>query len=127
MNTDQGLPWFYFVCWARERNSANFNRFLSFLSFVSFILGYVSRCSMARIVWNIPCLLLPPLIMDRLMPFLPRVPSLRMAAELVVITSLIFIGVPPALALFPQRDSLPGRRLEPEFHGHERLFFNKGL
>jgi hypothetical protein len=39
--------------------------------------------------------------------------------------------VPPALAVFPQRDSIAVRSLEPELQARasrgERVFFNKGL
>ena len=47
----------------------------------------------------------------------------------------VLIFVPPALAVFPQQDSLPVGKLEPQFQGLkdkegkpiETLYFNKGL
>eukprot|EP00043_Microstomoeca_roanoka_P008435 m.81220 g.81220 ORF g.81220 m.81220 type:complete len:76 (-) comp14239_c0_seq2:1219-1446(-) len=61
--------------------------------------------------------------------------TLRMATELLVIAVSVAVGVPPALAAFPQRDSLPVSKLEPKFanlfdkEGRpiDRVFFNKGL
>jgi hypothetical protein len=39
------------------------------------------------------------------------------------------IFVPPALAVYPQYDSLPASKIEAKFQGNgvERVYFNKGL
>lgn len=96
------------------------------------------KCSAARVLWNIPIMVIPPLIMSRLekLPLLARSPRGRLAAEATVIFGCLMAGVSPALAAFPQRDRVPARSLEPEFHAlydsedHtliEHVFYNKGL
>jgi hypothetical protein len=66
---------------------------------------------------------------------LPKNPRIQLITELLVIGACLWIGVPPALAVFPQQDSLSAEELEVEFQNLmtksgkpvERLYFNKGL
>ena len=67
----------------------------------------------------------------------PHTPCTHFSAAVhsVCLCDQIATGVPPALAAYPQRDSLPVERVEPEFQNRrdsagkpiERVFFNKGL
>lgn len=64
-----------------------------------------------------------------------RVPRLRMVTELAVLTGLLMVVVPMAIAVFPQEVIAPVSSLEPEFHhlndkqGYpiQTLTYNKGL
>lgn len=95
------------------------------------------KCAMARIIWNVPVMILPPVIMSRLerFPVIAANPRLRIACEIGVVTTCLLCAVSPALAFFPQRDSLPVDALEDEFsglvdstgHPVTRVWYNKGL
>jgi sideroflexin-5 len=97
----------------------------------------IAKCAAARVLWNIPIMMVPPLIMTRLERTGPlqRNPRLKMAIEIGVITSCLLGAVSPALAIFPQRDSIEADKLEPQFRGLRdaqgrpvtRLWYNKGL
>ncbi|CAM9795234.1 unnamed protein product [Choristocarpus tenellus] len=97
----------------------------------------LAKCAAARVIWNVPVMVLPPVIMTRLekLPLLACNPRLRMACETAVVTACLLGAVSPALAFFPQRDSIPVEKLEPEFKGHlgtnglpvTHLWYNKGL
>lgn len=62
-------------------------------------------------------------------------PRLRIACETAVVTACLLGAVSPALAFFPQRDSIPVEKLEPKFFGLKdasgkpvtRVWYNKGL
>ncbi|CAM9996368.1 unnamed protein product [Discosporangium mesarthrocarpum] len=97
----------------------------------------LAKCAAARVIWNIPVMVFPPLIMTRLekLPLLAGNPRLRLACETAVVTGCLLGAVSPALAFFPQRDSLPTEKLEAQFQGLvgkdgrpvTRLWYNKGL
>eukprot|EP00056_Hartaetosiga_gracilis_P009382 m.134381 g.134381 ORF g.134381 m.134381 type:complete len:329 (-) comp13114_c1_seq2:1308-2294(-) len=96
----------------------------------------IEKCALVRALWCIP-ICLPPFIMAQVekIPVIRANKRLAFAVELLVIFSCIQIGVPPALAAFPQRDSLPVDVLEEEFRNRtdasgnlvDRVHFNKGL
>eukprot|EP00055_Hartaetosiga_balthica_P003680 m.8608 g.8608 ORF g.8608 m.8608 type:complete len:332 (+) comp3198_c0_seq1:27-1022(+) len=96
----------------------------------------IEKCAITRALWCIP-ICMPPFIMASLekIPIMKANKKIALAVELVVIFACIQIGVPPALAAFPQRDSLPVNVLEEEFQNRtdgngnrvDRVFFNKGL
>lgn len=97
----------------------------------------LAKCSVARFLWNFPIMVVPPLILARLAAGpLKGAPKLaRLGTEVAVVTAFLFAGVPPALAAFPQTDTIDASKLEPEFHqlvdrdGRpiEKFYFNKGL
>lgn len=82
-------------------------------------------------------MVVPPVVMSRLerRPLFASNPRLRTATELSLITAMLFVGVTPALAAFPQRDSISVDRMEPQFRDLKdskgnpikTLYFNKGL
>eukprot|EP00823_Brevimastigomonas_motovehiculus_P009894 TRINITY_DN974_c0_g1_i1.p1 TRINITY_DN974_c0_g1~~TRINITY_DN974_c0_g1_i1.p1 ORF type:complete len:330 (-),score=74.37 TRINITY_DN974_c0_g1_i1:274-1263(-) len=95
------------------------------------------KCGVARVLWNLPIMMLPPLIMGQLnkTAMLMANPRLRLLTEVGVVTAALWMGVPPALAAFPQRDSIESSRLEPQFRNLKnskgqaitKFFYNKGL
>jgi hypothetical protein len=68
-------------------------------------------------------------------PLFANNPRLRTFTELSLITAMLFVGVTPALAAFPQRDTIATDKMEPQFKDLrdskgepvKQLFFNKGL
>lgn len=94
----------------------------------------LSKCAMARIIWNTPIMVFPPLVMSVLGPKIPN-PRMRMAVNMGILTSVLINCVPPALAAFPQRDKVAVASLEKEFHNLKdskgqpitHLYYNKGL
>lgn len=91
----------------------------------------LAQVAVSRVFLPLPVLALPPLAMavvDRVFPVLPK--RVRMVAELGVITGSLCLGLPAAIALFPQRAQLPVSKVEPEFskfHNVDYVYFNKGL
>ncbi|CAN0064623.1 unnamed protein product, partial [Hapterophycus canaliculatus] len=95
------------------------------------------KCAAARVIWNVPVMMFPPIIMSRLerLRTVSSSPRLRMALETAVVTTCLLGAVSPALAYFPQRDSLPVDTMEPKFSGLSdsagrpvtRVWYNKGL
>eukprot|EP00050_Salpingoeca_kvevrii_P008329 m.302289 g.302289 ORF g.302289 m.302289 type:complete len:330 (+) comp15103_c0_seq1:56-1045(+) len=97
----------------------------------------LAKCSLARVLWSIPPMLLPAVFLaplSRLQKLKSR-PRLMRVIEIGVISSLIFVSIPPALAFFPQIDSIAAEKLEPEFQNMtdsqgrkiDKFVFNKGL
>ena len=86
-------------------------------------------------------ILFPPLIMgalDRLGPFkklVQRMPRVRPVAEIAVLTGLLAVVLPMAIAVYPQEVRAPVEQLEPEFQNLRddrgqrvtHLSYNKGL
>eukprot|EP01012_Entosiphon_sulcatum_P032880 TRINITY_DN41734_c0_g1_i1.p1 TRINITY_DN41734_c0_g1~~TRINITY_DN41734_c0_g1_i1.p1 ORF type:complete len:335 (+),score=50.19 TRINITY_DN41734_c0_g1_i1:22-1005(+) len=97
----------------------------------------LGKCCVARILWNLPTMVVPPLFMAALARIGPWKSNKRllMGTEVAVVTACLFAGVPPALAAFPQFDSAKVEDLEPRFRGLtlkdgspvKALYFNKGL
>lgn len=95
------------------------------------------KCSAARIIWNIPVMMFPPMIMSNLerYRFINSNPRFRMGCEVAVVTVCLLGAVSPALAFFPQRDSILVDDLEDRFKGLvddagrpiKKIWYNKGL
>lgn len=93
----------------------------------------IAKCCVARTIWNFPIMVIPPLIMSKVSPSLPRRALLPM--EVFMCSSLLFAGVPLALGAFPQIDEISTSDMESKFQNLtdskglpiEKLFFNKGL
>ncbi len=99
------------------------------------------KCSLARVIWVTPLILMPPLLMaalERLAParrFFAKYRFARAGAELAIITSLLWTALPMAIAVFPQQVTADVRSLESRFHAltDQRgqpvtaLTYNKGL
>ncbi|KAJ8905477.1 hypothetical protein NDN08_001984 [Rhodosorus marinus] len=98
----------------------------------------ITECGLARVLWNIPIMVFPPVIMSQLEK-IRRVrtgsPGLKMCLEIGVIAGCLFTGVPPALAAFPQVETIEAAKVEPEFQNLRnskgniitQFTFNKGL
>ncbi|CAM9262943.1 unnamed protein product [Chrysoparadoxa australica] len=97
----------------------------------------VSKCAAARVIWNIPIMMMPPVIMNKVgkHPLLAKSPLLTLATETLVVTAFLMGAVSPALAVFPQRDCLEVDGLEPQFRNLldssgqpvTKVWYNKGL
>ncbi len=95
----------------------------------------ILKCCAARVIWTTPVLMGVPLLMAPLekMAAFKASPRMRMGAELAFVVGLLFTVIPAALAVFPQRDSLPIAEVEADIQekarkaGVERVYFNKGL
>lgn len=97
----------------------------------------LSKCGLARVIWNIPVLLIPPPLMQVLSntKFFKANPRLNLPLYTLISTVAVVVGIYPAQAIFPQYDSIPVERLEPQFQGLktaagdpiDRFYYNKGL
>lgn len=91
-----------------------------------------------RVVLPMPLLLLPPTIMSQVgkIKALKKSPRLSLMAEAAVCVSCFLVGLPFALSLFPQEQTISVNELEPEFQNLadaktgaplHHLSYNKGL
>jgi len=97
----------------------------------------LGKCAFARLVWNIPVLLIPPHIMKYLekTPMMQRNPRLNIPVLTTLTMFAMIIGIYPAQAIFPQQDSIAAAKLEPQFQGLtardgtpiNTFTYNKGL
>lgn len=98
----------------------------------------ILKCCLARFIWNVPAMICPTVIVGMLankswwMGLSPRV---RTGVEVLMISVGLMVGVPPALGLFPQQESIPVAKLEDSFSNKtdrfgkpiDTLYYNKGL
>jgi len=98
----------------------------------------IAKCCAARFVWNVPAMIIPTVFMGYMSskPWWMRLnPRVRTLTEVGLISFFLMVGVPPALGLYPQRESVKATDLEEEFHHltdkHgapvDVLYYNKGL
>ncbi|KAK7194831.1 tricarboxylate carrier [Novymonas esmeraldas] len=93
------------------------------------------KCSVTRLVWNLPCMTLPTLCMMPLLRVSPFARRHAVPAECLLQMLGLTIGVPPALGAYNLHQSIAASRLEPRFHGLTRkdgspvqtLTYYKGL
>ncbi|CCW71322.1 unnamed protein product [Phytomonas sp. Hart1] len=74
------------------------------------------KCSIARVVWNMPCLMLPTLLSMPLMRFSVRARRSPIVTETSLQVMGLTLGVPFALGLFKPTQTIPATKLEPKFH-----------
>ena len=95
-------------------------------------------CAAARVIWNIPCMMLPPLITASILtgfPALFTTNARRIALECMACNIGTVFGVPPALAVFPPIVEMPVAELESSVREKlamerpdlQTVFFFKGL
>ncbi|KAG0150294.1 hypothetical protein CROQUDRAFT_652473 [Cronartium quercuum f. sp. fusiforme G11] len=100
----------------------------------------VGQTAASRVLTNIPTLIIPPLVIAALQKrgtfSGPRGKALEMITNLGLVGGSLFVFLPPAIATFPQRASLPTSSLEQQFQGlidpstglpYTRVQFSKGL
>jgi tricarboxylate carrier len=95
------------------------------------------QVAISRVLIPVPVLTLPPIALHFLnkATIMKRYPVLSIPTNLALITACLYIGLGPAIALFPQIGTLPTSSLEPEFHNLvdskgsriTQLYYNKGL
>jgi hypothetical protein len=97
----------------------------------------LAQVSLSRVLIPVPVLTLPPIAFHFLnkTSFMKRYPALSIPVNLTLITVCLYIGLGPAIALFPQIGSLSTDNMEAEFHNLvdsrgraiTQLYYNKGL
>ncbi|KAL7415216.1 Tricarboxylate/iron carrier [Mrakia frigida] len=101
----------------------------------------VGQSAASRVFTNIPTLILPPLLMTALAARQAfRGPKGKLWENLTHVTAIglsLYLFLPPSIAVFPQRASVPIGKLEKDVFGKfvdekvggeaEKVFFNKGL
>lgn len=74
------------------------------------------KCCLARIMWNMPCMVLPVLCAIPLKRYVPIAQRNPYRTEVLLQMVGLLVGVPPALATFNTYQTLPADRLESSFH-----------
>eukprot|EP01083_Nonionella_stella_P082301 227155_1 len=95
----------------------------------------LAKCCIARMIWSVPPLFFPPVIMRALFMkrawFVQLKQWQKMCLESSVIGGVLLTFIPPSLATFPQRDNITNQWLEPHFQENftadTQFYFNKGL
>lgn len=98
----------------------------------------IGQCAIARVLWNIPVLIMPPLVMARMRrtAFLKSNPKMELPILTLTATAAVVMGIYPAQAVFAQRASIQASQLEPQFQNRrhpttneliQTYWFNKGL
>ena len=94
----------------------------------------MKETAISRAVLPIPCFALPPLVMTLLerVPAFARRPRLHLPVLGVVSCVSFGLGLPVAIALFPQFAEIEARRVEAELRAKlasedQVLIYNKGL
>lgn len=93
------------------------------------------KCCLARILWNIPCMVLPIVCAIPLRTYVPIARRNPYLTEVMLQVVGLTLGVPPALAAFNIHQTIPASALEKQFHGLKRkdgspvleLTYYKGL
>lgn len=78
------------------------------------------KCSLARILWNIPCMVLPIALAVPLRTHVPLARRNPYLTEVMLQVVGLTLGVPPALAAFSLTQRIPASQLEEKFHGLKR-------
>lgn len=73
------------------------------------------KCCLARILWNMPCMVLPVACAIPLRTFVPIAQRNPYRTEVLLQMLGLITGVPPALAAFNVYQTLPASQLEPSF------------
>lgn len=89
----------------------------------------LAQCSATRVAWTVALLTLAPLVSGLTLRALPAtIPrAVSVAADLASSFVVIWLSVPLCIAIWPQHTSLPGEKLEKQFHHIKCAHFNKGL
>lgn len=77
----------------------------------------LQKCSVARILWNLPCMMLPTLAMMPLTHYCSAARRYSMQAECLLQMTGLTLGVPPALAFYSLNQTIAARKLEPQLQG----------
>lgn len=75
------------------------------------------KCCLARILWNLPCMVLPVVCAIPLRTYVPMARRNPYLTEVLLQMLGLIVGVPPALAAFNVYQTLPASQMEPSFHG----------
>lgn len=78
------------------------------------------KCCTARVLWNMPCMVLPILCAIPLRTYLPIARRNPYMTEVLLQITGLTIGVPPALAIFNINQTIPVSKMEPKFRHLKR-------
>ena len=97
----------------------------------------LTQVAISRVLIPVPVLTIPPIAFHFLnkTKFMARNPIMAIPVNLTLIATCLYMGLPPAIALFPQIGAIDVSKLEPEFQGLlnakgkpiSTLYYNKGL
>ena len=89
----------------------------------------VAETALSRVLNATPIMVLPPLVLARLQrgKWLGHRPRMVLPVNLGLILTTSVFALPLALAVFPQRQVVEGRRLERDFRGEGKVEFNRGI
>lgn len=97
----------------------------------------LAQVALSRVLIPVPVLTLPPIAFYFLnkLSAVKKYPALSIPLNLTLITTCLYIGLGPAIALFPQVGALPVSQLEPQFRDLldsrgkpiTQLYYNRGL
>jgi len=97
----------------------------------------LAQVALSRVLIPVPVLTIPPIAFHLLnkTSLLKRYPGMSIPTNLALITACLYIGLGPAIALFPQIGTISVSQLEPQFRGLldsngnpiSQLYYNKGL
>ncbi|CBZ31146.1 tricarboxylate carrier, putative [Leishmania donovani] len=80
----------------------------------------LKKCSVARVIWNLPCMMLPALSTMPLMRISPFARRHSALTECLLQLFGLTLGVPLALAAYDLHQTIPASKLEPRFHNLKR-------
>ena len=83
----------------------------------------IGQTAFSRVVAAMPSMVVPPIAMEFIK--LNPVPSMIIHAG--IVGTCMGIGLPLAIALFDQKASISGSKLEDDFKKYDTLYFNRGL
>jgi len=97
----------------------------------------VKQVSISRVATSFPAVFVPGMVMNQIekTSLFKKWPKLKMPINLATISLSLLIGLPAAVAIFPQQAVLPVEKLEPRFqrmvdsNGNpiRHVYFNRGL
>lgn len=97
----------------------------------------LAQVALSRVLIPVPVLTIPPIAFYFInkLSIMKRYPKISIPVNLTLITACLYIGLGPAIAMFPQIGSISTSSLEPEFHNLttkngkpiNALYYNKGL
>ena len=82
----------------------------------------IQKCMWSRVLWNIPPLVIPPILMYPALKlsFIAKNPKVAALLEFSLVTTGLLLGVPPALALFEEHATITPSEIEPQYHNAVR-------
>lgn len=89
----------------------------------------VYQTATSRMAMSVMCMGIPTIAILLLggLGVSPKGKITKMGFEVFMISGGLYIGLPISIAVFPSLSVKKGTDLEPAFHKHDNIYFNKGL